>query len=87
MGEFKESGVTTDGVYIKGSIGLSLDRIHVERTHNSRWDLVAYAGGCALAVYLAIYIVIYIYQKTERKIYMIKNIFYFTQKIEQKSLN
>jgi len=48
------------------------------------WDLVAYAGGLALSSYVCIYIAIYVYQKMERKVYIIKNIFYFAEKLETK---
>ena len=51
------------------------------------WDLVAYAGGLVLACYVLIYIAIYMYQKLERKVYIIKNIFYFAQKLETKVEN
>ena len=70
--------------YIAGTLGLSLDRIHIERTHNELMDLIAFAGGLALAIYIIFYVAIYLYQQLERKIYIIKNIFYFSQKMEAK---
>ena len=73
----EESANVDQFSYIAGSVGLTLDRLHIERTHFSSWDLVAYAGGLAIASYVCIYIAIYIYQKMERKVYIIKNIFYF----------
>ena len=47
---------------------------------------MAFAGGLALTCYLAIYVIIYLYQKAERKVYVIKNIFYFAAKMETKVL-
>jgi len=87
LGSLQESANPKQVSYISGSIGLSLDRLHIERTHDSGWDLVAYAGGLALACYVCIYIAIYLYQKMERKVYIIKNIFYFAAKLETKSEN
>ena len=34
--------------YIAGTLGLSLDRIHIERTHNELMDLIAFADGRSL---------------------------------------
>ena len=43
-------------------MGLSLDRIHIERTHPFLIDLIAFCGGFALAAYVAFYVAVYIYQ-------------------------
>ena len=87
LGRLEESPNPDQLSYIAGSVGLTLDRLHIERTHFSSWDLVAYAGGLTIASYVCIYIAIYIYQKMERKVYIIKNIFYFASKLETKVEN
>lgn len=87
FGTLDESPNPLQTSYISGTLGLTLDRLHIERTRFSMWDLVAYAGGLAIASYICIYISIYLYQKLERKIYIIKNIFYFTTKLETKALS
>ena len=79
--------MANQNAYVAGSIGLSRDRRHVERTHYVLADLLAYAGGLALAGYFIFYIVMYAYQKIERKIYLIKNIFYFAEKTEPKVID
>ena len=87
LGTLTEAANQSQNSYVAGSIGLTLDRLHIERTHFSGWDLVAYAGGLAIASYVCIYIAIYLYQKMERKVYIIKNIFYFATKLETKAEN
>lgn len=84
VNQLTESVNPTQKSYISGSVGLTLDRIHLERTHYQLVDLIAYGGGLAIAVYVAIFVAIYMYQKIERKIYIIKNIFYFAAKLEAK---
>ena len=82
----QESTKVSQTSYIAGSVGLNSDRIHLERTHYVLADLMAYAGGLTLTAYLIMYIVIYLYQKIERKVYIVKNIFYFAEKTEPKVL-
>ncbi len=48
-------------------------------------DLAAYAGGIALTAYVAMFVLSFLYQKAERKIYLVKNIFYFATKLEAKT--
>ena len=47
---------------------------------------MAYAGGFILSLFLVIYILIYFYQTVERKMFIIKNIFYFTPKQDPRGL-
>ena len=82
-----ESLTTGQTSYVAGTIGVSLNRVHIERKHYLLFDLLAYCGGLILAIYLLFYIVLYSYQKVERKIYLIKNIFYFAEKTEAKVLD
>jgi len=79
-----ESTNPAQASYIAGSVGLRLDRMHLVRSHYHLVDLVAFAGGLLLAGYVIIYVAIYLYQKIERKIYIVKNIFYFAAKMEAK---
>ena len=61
VGSLKESVDPAQSSYIAGSIGLSLDRIHVERTHYNLWDLLAYAGGVAVTCYFIIFVLVIVY--------------------------
>ena len=85
MSDLKESMDPNQKSYIAGSLGLTLDRIHLERTHLLLVDVLAYAGGLAITGYVVIYCLVFFYQKIERKIYIIKNIFYFAAKLEAKT--
>ena len=64
---------------------MNLDRIHIVRTHNSELNLVVIAGGAGITLYLLIYVLICAYTKLERKMYIIKSIFYFTTKLENRN--
>ena len=61
LGTLTENSNTAQKSYIAGSLGLSPDRIHIVRIHYSAWDVVAFAGGLALAGYVAIYVVIFLW--------------------------
>jgi len=56
-----ESTKTSQTAYVSGSVGLTSDRLHIERTHYVLADLMAYGGGLILASYLIMYIVIFLY--------------------------
>lgn len=64
---------------------MNLDRIHIVRTHNSELNLVVIAGGAGITLYFLIYVLICAYTKLERKMYIIKSIFYFTTKLENRN--
>lgn len=87
LGQLTESPETDldSTVLIAGSLGLSLDRRQITRTLPSFVDLVAFVGGLALACYLLIYLILYAYQQMEREIHLIRNIFYYNEKLEAKS--
>ena len=71
--------------FIAGSLGLNMDRIHIVRTHKSELNIIVIAGGAGITFYFLIYFLICAYTKLERKMYIIKNIFYFTTKLENKN--
>ena len=70
-----------------GSLGLSLDRIHIERTHYSLADLGAFVGGLALTGFVVFYLLAFFWQKISRQVFIIQNIFYFARKLESKTFS
>lgn len=73
--------------FVAGSVGLSLDRIHIERTHYSLADLGAFIGGLALTGFVAFYLLVFAWQKISRQVFIISNIFYFARKLETKTFS
>ena len=61
VGTLVESPNLDQTAYIAGSLGLSLDRYHIERSHYIFMDLLAYAGGVIVVGYLLVFVLTYLY--------------------------